>query len=319
MTSSAPRQSTPRITSRAARSVATLAATLVFSALGAGCATTQQSAAVQAPSRAQGAVGNLRASIRVITEATPSTIGQQYAEALRWAGVEVVPAVADADVVTELRLQVRKDANNQPIADVTLSVRAGKDQLATAKVSYPLNQDASKDDLSLLTSTLTESPSVRAHAERVEVRKQEQARAADAAAWQLANADTCAQSPQFTDCVDVIHYLNGFPAGAHRAEAEQALSRAETVRQRASRDAAIERVKGDIGAWRAADPEQCRNPETATSCDGVNAYVAAYPTGRYAGEAKDLLAESQSKLAELQEKVAIKSALSQRRSKTAQR
>jgi hypothetical protein len=274
---------------------------------------------VQAPARAQGAVGNLQASIRVITDATPSRIGKQYAEALRWAGVEVVPAVADADVVTELRLKVRKDASNRQMADVTLSVRGGSEQLATANVSYPLSQDASKDDLSLLTSTLTDSPSVRAYAERVEVDKQQQARAADAAAWQLANVSTCAQSPKFTDCIEVIRYLNGFPSGDHRSEAEQALMQAETVRQRASRDAAIARVKADVTAWRAASPELCRNPDAATSCDGVNAYVAAYPTGRHAIEAKDLLAQSQAKLNELQEKVALKSAMAQRRSKTAHR
>lgn len=317
MTSSAVRKSSRSITSRAARSVATLAAAATLSVLGMGCASTQ-SAPVREPARAQGPVSNLHASIRVITDATPSTIGQQYAEALRWAGVEVVPAVADADVETELRLKVRKDASNQPFADVTLSVRAGQEQLASAMVSYPLNQEVSKDDLSLLTSTLTQSPSVRAHAERVEVEKQRRAQAAESAAWQLANATVCAQSPKFSDCTQVIRYLNGFPAGQHRAEAEQALMQAQGVRQRASRDAGIARVKADVSAWKTAHVEVCRSPESAASCDGVNAYVAAYPAGRYAVEAKDLLAQSQTKLSEQQEKAAIKSAMA-RRPKTAQR
>lgn len=318
MTSSAARKSTQSITSRAARSVVTLAATLAFSALGVGCASTQQSVAVQAPARARGAVANLRASVRVITDATPSTLGQQYAAALRWAGVDVVPSVADADVVTELRLKVRKDASNQQLADVTLSVLAGKQQLATANVSYPLDQEASKDDLSLLTSTLTQSPAVRSYAERVKTEKQRHAQVEDAAAWQRANAATCAQSSTFGDCAEVIRYLNGFPEGEHRAEAEQALIAAEAVRQRASRDAAIARVKAEVTAWRAANIEQCRNPEAATSCEGVNAYVAAYPAGRYSAEAKDLLMQSQSRLNELHEKAALRSAMAQR-SKTAQR
>lgn len=306
------------LTSRKARGVTSFVACLAVFAVGSGCASTHPTAQAPTPVRAHGAVSNLQASIRVITDATPSTLGQQYAAALRWAGVDVVPNVADADVVTELRLTTRQDGSNATLADVTLTVRAGESQLATAQVTYPLDQEASKDDLSMLTSALTESPAVRAHAERVKVDKQRRAEAADAAAWQLANANTCATSPRFADCTEVIRYLNGFPTGKHRAEAEQALEQAEVVRLRSSRDAAIARVKADVDAWRNASPEQCSAPAAATACDGVSAYLATNPEGRYAHEARGLLAQAEIKLAELESKAALKNSMSQR-SKTAQR
>src|SRR5690606_10600183 len=159
------------------------------------------------------------------------------------------------------RLTARKDGNRPTLADVTLTVRAGTEQLATANVTYPLDQDASNDDLSVLTSALTESATVRAHAERVKADKQRRAEAAEAAAWQLADAKTCAVSPRFADCTEVIRYLNGFPTGKHRADAEQALEQAEIVRQRASRDAAIARVKADVDAWGNAGAQTCSAPE----------------------------------------------------------
>lgn len=319
MTISAARSSTRRSFS-AARTLAVCVASVAGVLASVGCAGTQQQpTVVSAPARAQGAVSELQASIRIISDTPNTSLGKQYAEALRWAGVEVVPNVADADVVTELRLMVRKDASGNDLADVALQVRAGQERLATGRVSYPLHGQASKDDLSVLTKAVTESPSVRAYAERVAGAKQQTARAADAAAWEKANAGACAQSPRFAACSDVIRYLNGFPAGEHRAEAEQALLQAESVRQRASRDAGIQRVKSDVTAWKAANVEACRAPEAANACEGVSAYVATYPAGHFAAEAKDLLASSSAKLSDLQEKAAIKSAIAQRRTKTAQR
>lgn len=307
------------LTSGALRRAAALTAALTVSALAAGCVGQQHAGPARAPARAQGAVSNLEASVRVISDAPDSNLGQRYAAALRWAGVDVVPAVADADVVTELRVKLRTDANNRQMVDVSLDVRAGKEHLAAAKVEYPAHEQASKDDLGVLTSALTQSPTVRAYAERLEAAKQQQTKAADATAWEQANATHCAQSSVFADCVNVIHYLNGFPLGEHRQEAERALEQAELVRQRASRDAAIERVKADVSAWKLASPDACRSPEQPNACDGVSSYVAAHPTGRFAGEANELLVQSQAKLNELREKAALKSEMAQRRSKTAQR
>lgn len=320
MTISATRSSARRSFS-AARTLAACAASIAC-LVGVGCAGAQQQpTVVSAPTRAQGAVSELQASIRIISDTPTTSLGKQYAEALRWAGVEVVPNVADADVVTELRLMVKKDANGQDVADVALQVRAGQERLATGRINYPLHEQASKEDLSVLTKAVTESPSVRAYAERVAGAKQQTAKAADAAAWEKANAGACAQSPRFSDCSEVIRYLNGFPSGEHRTEAEQALLHAESVRQRASRDAGISRVKADVSAWKAANVEACRAPEAPNACEGVNTYVATYPAGRFAAEAKDLLAQSNAKLNELAEKASIKSAMAQRRVKatTAQR
>jgi hypothetical protein len=306
------------LVSRVARCTA-LATSLAVGVIGVGCASAQQTPTVVAPQRAAGSVSDLQASIRVISDAPHVTLGKQYASALRWAGVAVVPNVAEADVVTELRLTTRRDANAREFADVSLQIRAGKEQLGSAQVSFPMAPNAPKADLSVLTAALTESTAVRAYADRVAVEKATKAREVDETAWQRTNAQTCAKSPQFNDCRDVIRYLNGFPLGEHRAEAEATLAQAELVRQRASRDAAITRVKTDLTAWNAANAHACEAPDSATACDGVSAYLAAFPQGRFAPQATALLTQSQPKLTELREKVGLENELATRRSRATAR
>lgn len=285
----------------------------------AGCAGTAPSPAAPEPHRAQGSISSLHASIRVITETPTSNLGQQYAAALRWAGVEVVPTIADADVVTELRVRVRKDERSNDVAEVTLDVRGGTEHLAAARVTYPVREQVSKDDLSVLTAALTDSARVRAYADRVALEKSREAHEADEAAWQNAKSTECAKSTRLGDCSDVIRYLNGFPSGGHRAEAEVALQEAEKLRLRTARDEGIERVKADLAAWQRASVEDCRTPQSLNSCDGVTSYVKAFPSGRFAAEATTLLADSQAKLGELREKAALDSAIAQRRSKATAR
>jgi hypothetical protein len=227
--------------------------------------------------------------------------------------------VSDADVVTELRLSRHEDRGSGQMVDVSLEVRAGKERLATAHVSFPMAKDAPKDDLSVLTAAFTESPAVRAFADRIAVERAHQAALADETAWQASNAQSCAVSPKFSDCTEVIRYLNGFPVGRHRAEAESILAQAEGVRFRAARDSAIERVKADLGAWKTANVQDCQNPQSPTSCDGVSAYLAAYPRGRFAAEANVLLAQSGGKLAELRQQEQLQNEMSQRRAKATAR
>lgn len=296
-----------------------LASFVTLGVVSTGCVNTQQAAAITAPQRAVGPVSDLHASIRVISDSPEVALGQQYAAALRWAGVTVVPTVAEADVVTELRLSRRDERGAGQTVDVSLEVRAGKERLASARVNFPVAKDAPKDDLSVLTAAFTESPAVRAFADRVAVEKAKRAELADEGAWKASNAATCANSPELRDCSEVIRYLNGFPLGRHRAEAEATLAQAEGVRFRAARDAAIERVKTDLGAWKTANAAACATPQGPTSCDGVSAYLVAHPQGRFAVEANELLRQSQAKLAELQQQEQLQNAMSQRRAKATAR
>lgn len=287
-------------THRAAHNAALMASLGIVTFAG-GCASSAATHVNVAPERAAGPLADLRASVRVISDAPHGKMGQQYAAALRWARIEVVPSAVDADIVTELRVTTRNDTA-RPTTEVSLVVRAKSEQLNSAQVSYPQAEQVPKIDLSVLTAAVTESSAVRAHAERVAVVKAEQNRQADETAWSEAQAETCAQSADFDDCRNVIRYLNGFPHGQYRAEAETTLANAERVRLRASRDAAIARVKADIETWNAAHVEQCSTPTAATACDGVSAYLAAFPEGRFAHEANTLLTRAKPKLAELAEK-----------------
>lgn len=286
---------------RRAGNSAALVASLGLVTFAGGCVGSAPPHVNVAPERAAGPLADLRASVRVISDAPHGKLGQQYAAALRWAGIEVVPSAVDADIVTELRVTTRNDGA-RATTDVSLVVRAKHEQLNGAQVSFPRAEQAPKTDLSVLTAAVTESNAVRAHAERVAVVKAEQNRQADETAWQEAQAEKCAQSSDFDDCRDVIRYLNGFPQGQYRAEAETALAQGERVRLRVSRDAAIARVKADIQAWNAANVEECRTPTAPTACDGVNAYLAAFPEGRFTEQANTLLSQAKPKLAELSEK-----------------
>ncbi len=57
------------------------------------------------------------------------------------------------------------------------------------------------------------------------------------------------------------------------------------------RAAAIDAATSEDEAWREAELGRCSTPTTVDACDGVKAYLKAYPQGKHAGEATRLLAQ----------------------------
>ncbi|MCU0691304.1 MAG: hypothetical protein MUF54_07880 [Polyangiaceae bacterium] len=57
-------------------------------------------------------------------------------------------------------------------------------------------------------------------------------------------------------------------------------------------------------AWAASHVEQCQKAEKATDCDGIDAYLAKYPTGLHVAEAKAALASVQDAITRLRDDAA---------------
>jgi hypothetical protein len=57
------------------------------------------------------------------------------------------------------------------------------------------------------------------------------------------------------------------------------------------RASAIAAATSEDDAWAEANVARCSTPTTVDACDGVKAYVKAYPQGKHAGEATRLLAQ----------------------------
>jgi len=101
--------------------------------------------------------------------------------------------------------------------------------------------------------------------------------------WKAANADGCKAGATATACDGVKKYLEEYPTGKHAAEGRQAMQDGEV---------AITKAKEE-DMWKAAAVEQCQKPTKSYDCKGVEDYLAKYPTGSHAAEAKDAMKASE--------------------------
>lgn len=69
-----------------------------------------------------------------------------------------------------------------------------------------------------------------------------------------------------------------------------------------------EQLKRDRKAWSEANADRCREPKAATDCDGVEAYLAQFPEGEHAQEAKQILESVAPILTPLRDEAAWKAA-----------
>ena len=67
-------------------------------------------------------------------------------------------------------------------------------------------------------------------------------------------------------------------------------------------------VKAEDDLWTAANVEGCRKPTVETACEGVEKYIAAYPSGKYTAEGRKALAEGESAKVKLADDNAWKAA-----------
>ena len=69
-----------------------------------------------------------------------------------------------------------------------------------------------------------------------------------------------------------------------------------------------EQLRKDREAWKKAEAASCGVPKKASDCDGVDAYLAAFPRGERAEEAKKILASVASTIGPLRDEAAWKNA-----------
>jgi hypothetical protein len=102
----------------------------------------------------------------------------------------------------------------------------------------------------------------------------------DDAEWNAADPTACKVPATLEACDAVRAYLVKHPQGKYAAEASRTLAAGAPT---------LERLRKDDNAWENAGAMECRAQKTRDACVGVEVYVAKFPAGMHAAEAKRLL------------------------------
>jgi hypothetical protein len=71
--------------------------------------------------------------------------------------------------------------------------------------------------------------------------------------------------------------------------------------QKAEESKKAAEVKAEDDLWKAANVEGCRKPTAPNACEGVNAYIAKYPSGKYTAEGRQAILDGQAESARMAE------------------
>jgi hypothetical protein len=180
-------------------------------------------------------------------------------------------------------------ADGRVIDHATTQYVTGTDEPPNAEQMRPLVQSLrSSGRLAQAAGGLRETKQADARKERQAAADADRAKAAaeeaartqrhidDEASWQAASTSTCAAAASLTACATLETWLKGHPASEHAQEAKQTL------------DIALPKVValGDAMAWDKANAPACKAPAKSSDCDGVKSYLATFPTGAHADEAR---------------------------------
>ncbi|HQP34914.1 MAG TPA: hypothetical protein PLI95_07040 [Polyangiaceae bacterium] len=127
--------------------------------------------------------------------------------------------------------------------------------------------------------------------------------------WDAAGAGACAEPSLVNACDGVKGYLDDYPKGARAREARELLDKAEPQ---------IAALK-ERAAWSAANVEMCRVPTAPTGCKGLESYLAEYPDGPHAEEAKAVLQGSAKAIAKLVAKAEAEEKAERRKAEAAEK
>jgi hypothetical protein len=101
--------------------------------------------------------------------------------------------------------------------------------------------------------------------------------------WKAANAEGCTNASKQNACDGVKDYIQKYPSGRHTADGRKAIADGEVH---------IAKVEEE-NAWKAAVVDQCQKPTKSYDCADVEKYLAKYPTGTHAAEAKEAMKGSE--------------------------
>lgn len=108
----------------------------------------------------------------------------------------------------------------------------------------------------------------------------------DDEAWTIAHPERCATPVRPSDCNGVREYIADFPQGKHAAEAKTMLD---------GLAAALAKVPEEA-QWEAADAAICKAADDVGACEDVAAYLAKFPMGKHAADARGLIDAARDKL-----------------------
>jgi hypothetical protein len=99
---------------------------------------------------------------------------------------------------------------------------------------------------------------------------------------------SCAKAAEEESCTELREWLATSPK-RHVEEAKASLAQGEVWRERKE--------------WRRADARWCRAAPADIACEGIDAYLAKYPSGLHAAAAKHVLAAAAPKLATIEDRI----------------
>ena len=82
-------------------------------------------------------------------------------------------------------------------------------------------------------------------------------------------------------------------AKASKEKAQKAAEEKAAKEKKDADDKVAKEQKAEEDLWQAANVEGCRKPKAANPCDGVKAYIAKYPAGKYTAEARQAVQDGQ--------------------------
>lgn len=228
----------------------------------------------------------------------------------------VTNALTTSMTSTGYKLVTSKEANPDVVANVTVNATAEKSLFAVqvngqTKVSYAVKVAASfvaASDAAVIDQATTEfsgedgavdqnaidrilvhlgkTKKLHGHAAGLKAKAADaQAKVAQAEEdlWKAANVDGCKKPTTKTACDGVNAYVKEYPKGKYTADARAAIQEGET---------ALTAMKEE-DAWKAAVVDQCKKPTKSYDCVDVEGYLKAYPTGKYAADAKAAMKSSE--------------------------
>lgn len=229
-------------------------------------------------------------------EAEPflANVKTQLTSAMSGAGYKLVEsAEAKPDILAKVTVNATQEqsffqvqVNGQVQASYSVKLAASFVSAAEAAVIDQATSDFSGKDgaveqkaIDKLLVHLSKSGKLTAwaHAARSKVE------GAEADLWKAANVDGCKAGKTATACDGVKAYLEKYPSGKHAADGRQAMQDGEVAMKAAQEE----------DMWKAAAVDQCKKPTKSYDCKGVEDYLAKYPTGGHAAEAKDAMKASE--------------------------
>lgn len=110
--------------------------------------------------------------------------------------------------------------------------------------------------------------------------------------WKAANVDGCRKPTAQNPCEGVKAYVAKYPAGKYTAEGRQAIQDGQAEAARMAEE----------DMWKAAAVDQCKKPTKSYDCKAVEDYLAKYPTGGHAADAKATMKSSEKAREDLKKK-----------------